>query len=133
MDYNQDWDWEDAGEHILISKQVIDGTNTFAINVPASAKTGFTYARFRLSPDGGLAPDGPATGGEVEDYRVFIGPQQFTKMSMEGGQIVLTWSGAVILQQAPAPTGPWTVVPGAVSPHRVTPTGVAGFFRLTLP
>ncbi len=33
---------------------------------------GLTYARFRLSPDGGLSPTGLGIGGEVEDYAITI-------------------------------------------------------------
>ena len=36
------------------------------------AASGDTYARFRLSTAGGLAPTGLAADGEVEDYRVTI-------------------------------------------------------------
>jgi hypothetical protein len=35
------------------------------------------------------------------------------------------------LQSAPAVTGPWTDVPGASSPHAVTPSGASMFFRVT--
>jgi hypothetical protein len=40
--------------------------------VPAGAIPGRTYARFRCSTAGGLAPTGPAADGEVEDYVIGI-------------------------------------------------------------
>lgn len=43
---------------------------TFAI--PASAATGNTIARFRVSSAGGLSPVGQAPNGEVEDYQITI-------------------------------------------------------------
>jgi uncharacterized repeat protein (TIGR03803 family) len=50
-----------------------------------------------------------------------------------GTNIVVTWPGpgCGVLQQAPAVTGPWTDVPGAMSPY-VTPLSAGGirFFRL---
>jgi SdrD B-like domain/GEVED domain len=51
----------------------------FCFNVPASAvfANGNAFSRFRLSPNGGLGPDGPAFGpplpiGEVEDYKTAL-------------------------------------------------------------
>ena len=50
------------------------GTNTISFDVPETAVLGITYARFRLSTEGGLNPNGAADDGEVEDYRVTISP-----------------------------------------------------------
>lgn len=72
VDFNQDGDWLDAGEQIFVSQAVVAGTNVLTANFPATATSGNTYARFRLSHDGGLSPTGLADGGEVEDYRIFI-------------------------------------------------------------
>ncbi|MCA9166590.1 MAG: pre-peptidase C-terminal domain-containing protein [Planctomycetales bacterium] len=72
MDWNRDGDWSDPGEQILVSQAVTAGANTFNVAVPASTSNGATYARFRLSRDGGLSPTGLALNGEVEDYRVTI-------------------------------------------------------------
>ena len=41
-------------------------------SIPASALT--TYARFRVSKEGGLGPDGLALSGEVEDYAIRLLP-----------------------------------------------------------
>ncbi len=43
-----------------------------ALNVPATAAVGPTFARFRISTAGGLAPSGPALDGEVEDYPLVV-------------------------------------------------------------
>src|SRR5690606_22189207 len=40
--------------------------------IPVSAAAGRTFARFRLSRDGGLGPTGAAPDGEVEDYSLTI-------------------------------------------------------------
>ncbi|MFW6155545.1 MAG: GEVED domain-containing protein [Planctomycetota bacterium] len=72
IDFNADGDWVDAGEQIFVSLPVSPGVNTLAFTLPAMtpgpART--SYARFRLSSAGGLAPTGGAPDGEVEDYRV---------------------------------------------------------------
>ncbi len=53
-------------------------TRTFCIVVPPSTPTPLqpltTYARFRVSREGGLGPDGLALSGEVEDYALTILP-----------------------------------------------------------
>ena len=42
--------------------------------VPASAKLGPTFARFRYAYESDLGPTGPAVAGEVEDYQVTVLP-----------------------------------------------------------
>lgn len=76
LDFNQDQDWDDPGEQIAVSLDVVEGENTLSVQVPNTALVGQTYARFRLSSAGGLAPIGSATDGEVEDYHVFIAPDR---------------------------------------------------------
>lgn len=77
IDFDGNSAWEDPGDRIFTS-QAIDGggvPNSLSFAVPASAKLGATYARFRFSLQGGLKSTGPATDGEVEDYRVTIEAQ----------------------------------------------------------
>ncbi len=72
MDFNQDGDWNDVGEKILSSHDVVAGANTVNVAIPEVSPEGITFARFRLSRDGGLNATGFAPNGEVEDYRVNI-------------------------------------------------------------
>ena len=72
IDFNGDGDWNDPGEKIFDSVLLVEGTNSLTFDVPTTAVPGATFARFRLSSSGGLAPTGPASDGEVEDYRVVI-------------------------------------------------------------
>ena len=72
IDWNQDSDWDDAGEKVFDRVGVSDGVNNLNINTPINAETGITFARFRLSSAGGLAPRGYAEDGEVEDHQVEI-------------------------------------------------------------
>jgi hypothetical protein len=71
-DFNQDGDWNDAGEQIFDSVVVRQGVNPLDVAVPETAAKGSTYVRFRLSRTGNLTPEGLALNGEVEDYRVDI-------------------------------------------------------------
>jgi hypothetical protein len=73
IDFNIDGDWDDAGEQIIDNEE-LDGDNDFDFNVPAppDSEFGKTFARFRLSSQGDLAPTGLAESGEVEDYEVEI-------------------------------------------------------------
>ncbi len=78
IDFNHDGDWDDPGEQIFANYDL--GTSagvqvlTFVIpgDTGANVKLGDTYARFRLSTAGGLAPTGEALDGEVEDHLVTI-------------------------------------------------------------
>lgn len=72
LDLNQDGSWDDVGEQIFTSISVTAGTTLHEVSLPESTPLGTTYARFRLSKQGGLAPTGLALDGEVEDYRVSI-------------------------------------------------------------
>ncbi|MDM4016262.1 GEVED domain-containing protein [Roseiconus lacunae] len=56
-------------------------TTSVLIDVPASALSGSTYARFRLSEQSTLGPNGDATSGEVEDYEIFVGTNPYTNAS----------------------------------------------------
>jgi hypothetical protein len=75
IDWNSDGDWEDANEQIFSSEPLDAGTNSFTLTVSDSRDdlvAGATFARFRVSTAGGLAPFGAAVDGEVEDYQVTI-------------------------------------------------------------
>jgi hypothetical protein len=61
-----------TSEQIFTMEPLSAGSNNLNFNVPAGAATGTTYARFRMSVNGGLSPTGWASDGEVEDYQVAI-------------------------------------------------------------
>ena len=74
IDFDADGTWAQAADQILKAQAVIAGSNVLNVSVPATAKTGVgTFARFRLSTQGGLPSNGPASDGEVEDYRILLG------------------------------------------------------------
>ena len=74
IDFNGNGTFDHPAEHLWggTSQALISGSNNLTFPVPATAVQGSTYARFRLSMNGGLAPTGLAPDGEVEDYRVQI-------------------------------------------------------------
>ncbi len=74
IDYNADGDFTDTDEQIFANKILNIGSHNENIIVPTNLTIGNSYARFRCSDLGGLAPTGHVTGGEVEDYLVSLQP-----------------------------------------------------------
>jgi len=72
VDFDGDGTWYQADEHVVINQAVSSGTHTFNYTVPTTAVPGVTFARLRISANGGEMSDGPSPDGEVEDYRLRI-------------------------------------------------------------
>ncbi|MBS3768433.1 MAG: hypothetical protein KGY75_10000, partial [Candidatus Cloacimonetes bacterium] len=72
IDFNNDGDWQDAGEQIFLDFPLPAGIHSLNFNVPAGAATGSTFARFRYSTFASLGTTGYAADGEVEDYKIEI-------------------------------------------------------------
>ena len=89
IDFNQDGDWNDAGEQIFASQPVEAGLNTLSFMVPTDAAQGGTTARFRLSSLGGLRPTGLASDGEVEDHAIRVITNVAPTVTTGNGSIVL--------------------------------------------
>lgn len=49
--------------------------------------------------------------------------------SVSGGNVVIQWTGTV-LESAPSPNGPWSVVSGAAHPYSAAPSGNGLYFRV---
>jgi len=107
-----------------------------------------TDGRFSLDPSALLFADndGDAAEAYVSSVQVSNGrrPDAFLealggpsaakipgviKASLEGGQVVIRWTGGVSLESADSPAGPWSIVTGAASPYTVTSPGAAKFYR----
>jgi hypothetical protein len=54
------------------------------------------------------------------------------RANIQGGSVVVRWTGGVPLQSADTLAGPWTTVSGATSPY-TPPAGSAKFFRPQIP
>ncbi|TWT48461.1 S8 family serine peptidase [Botrimarina hoheduenensis] len=70
VDFNDDGDWDDAGEHLFVNRGLSSGTTTrIAAIVTAAVDTTATTlaARFRWGPFN-IGYTGEAIAGEVEDY-----------------------------------------------------------------
>jgi hypothetical protein len=77
IDFNNDGDFEDAGEYIVANQTVPNGANSLTqtpgYTVPPAALTGTPLgARVRLTSTGTPGPTGVGGPGEVEDYIVTI-------------------------------------------------------------
>ena len=68
MDFNQDGMFDEKSERIFSAAPLGGGGNNLSFHVPQAAKPGSSYARFRLSQEGGLPPFGDGGAGEVEDH-----------------------------------------------------------------
>jgi photosystem II stability/assembly factor-like uncharacterized protein len=76
IDWNQDGDFDDAGENAVCTVGLTNLTETYSFTVPTDALLGSTTMRIRLKyydADCG-SPCGATTYGEVEDYKVHILP-----------------------------------------------------------
>ena len=71
MDWDGDLKWDHATEQIFAG-WLPDGTHGINVTPPAGSVVGQTFARFRISSQGGLTPEGYAPDGEVEDHEVWI-------------------------------------------------------------
>jgi hypothetical protein len=74
IDLNRDGDWTDPDEQIATNVVLDAGANELAVAIPLTAVPGSTWARFRISQLGGLAPTGVADHGEVEDHSITTVP-----------------------------------------------------------
>ena len=71
VDWNQDGMF-DTDEQIINDAALSVGANSLSYSVPVWAKTGDTWARFRLSSVASIGPTGGVSDGEVEDYPVQV-------------------------------------------------------------
>lgn len=76
----------DAGDQIATDIPLATGPNVLTVAIPANARVGPTFARFRYSSSSfsGLQPTGYAGDGEVEDYMFII------EQEGPGSDIVIT-------------------------------------------
>jgi hypothetical protein len=88
IDFDGDGNWGSAGEQIFDSVPLVPGEGLYKFSVPSWARSGLSYARFRISSAGNLGMAGPADDGEVEDYALFIAPPVFTGGNTHSEQLV---------------------------------------------
>lgn len=75
VDFNQNSDWSDAGDHVFINQALSAGANTLSLTIPLAANTGISYSRFRFrTANNVITFSGSEADGEVEDYALHIDP-----------------------------------------------------------
>ncbi len=78
IDYNQNGDFTDAGEHVIVNVSDTAIQNAGLITIPATATLGSTVMRLRIvnadpaAPPINNTPCGNSTFAEVEDYTIVI-------------------------------------------------------------
>ncbi len=72
VDFDRDGTFTAAGDQVFKDMPLLGGMNHLSLTVPATAKFGDTFARFRFSRRGLLSWKGLAEDGEVEDYKVSL-------------------------------------------------------------
>ena len=104
VDFNQNGSWADSEDRIFNGTLLAAGVNTLTFPVPATAKTGRTYSRWRFTVQGpDLTFTGAAPDGEVEDHLVAIIPdRERCDLGCEGREFWLAFPG----NYAPDPTNP---------------------------
>jgi hypothetical protein len=90
IDFDGDGNWGGALENVISSQVTGPGTFEFAINVPAWATAGTTYARFRLATNPIASPNGVMNNGEIEDYAVSIASPMAGPLDFDGNGIPFT-------------------------------------------
>ena len=79
----------------------------------------------------GTADGGPANRyGAGTFYFEPAAEPPSVRIAREGAKVVLSWSGTGTLETAPGVTGPWTVVPGAVSGAAWDAGAASAFYRI---
>jgi ELWxxDGT repeat protein len=74
IDFGGDGSWDEPADRIFTGEPLSEGLNLLAVEVPADAVLGSTFARFRVSSAGAPAPGGAADDGEVEDEPIELFP-----------------------------------------------------------
>ncbi len=83
IDFNRNGSFDDAGEQVFVDTLLSMGLNNLTFEVPSGVSVGQTFARFRFNTRGLLDWRGPASDGEVEDYKITIA-QSFTPQPNSG-------------------------------------------------
>ena len=103
IDWNNDGDFNDTGEHIIQDKKLSgDGTTSVPFSIPSTTDphNNTYYARFRLCHNSGECntPTGEVVGGEVEDYKWSFGPTAVTLETFSGtGMAASTTQMAILI------------------------------------
>lgn len=108
-DWNQDGDFDDAGEQVAVDAQDTDNDGYIPVTLtpPASATAYNTFVRLRWSSQAGLGAAAEAPDGEVEDYQVLVQPPTAIYACPAGySPLVGGGYGVAIISTPPGATNP---------------------------
>jgi len=74
IDWNQDLDFADPGENLLVAGTPGNGPYTTTVTSPPGASYGSTIMRIRIKWTGAVPACGTESWGEVEDYTIVLTP-----------------------------------------------------------
>jgi PKD repeat protein len=92
VDWNQDYDFDDAGETITVMGTPGSGPYTGTITPPESASKGDCRLRIRINWTEILSSCGTTTYGEVEDYHLYVGTPGLWNGGISGSET--SWNTA---------------------------------------
>ncbi len=107
IDYNQDNDFDDAGELAFDAGSTSSATVNGSINIPANASLGSTRVRVQMKYNAASAACESFARGEVEDYTINLSdpappvcnsPSNLQSSSVTQNSAVLTWSSVAAAQ-----------------------------------
>ncbi len=95
IDFDGNGTWVEANERIFNGLVISGGVNNLSFTVPATARKGITFARFRFTTQTSILDfTGQGPVGEVEDYRVsIITDRERCDLDCEGREYWLTFPG----------------------------------------
>ncbi len=143
IDWNQNGNFNDAGEKVYFGSATGPHTESFNITVPATAALGNTRMRI-INVEGGsttsILPCGTYTWGETEDYLVNVGPcvastvtaaPPATTTATCGGTVTIaaTINGSFPSAQwevQTSPTGVWTNITNTPPYNNVSTPNIVG-------
>ena len=109
------------GRFSLDPSALLFGDNDGDVNEAYVSSAQFSNGR---RPDAFLAALGGASAAKIPGS---------IKAAIEGGRVVIRWTGGVPLQSADSALGPWSDVSGATSPYPVPTLGTAKLYRPKIP
>lgn len=107
IDYNQDNDFDDAGELAFDAGSTSTATVNGSINIPANASLGSTRVRVQMKYNAASTACESFARGEVEDYTINLSdpappvcntPSNLQSSSVTQSSAVLTWSSVAAAQ-----------------------------------
>lgn len=95
VDFDGNGSWAQANEKIFNAVVISGGVNNLSFTVPATARKGVTFARFRFTTQTSVLDfTGQGPVGEVEDYQVsIITDRERCDLDCEGREFWLTFPG----------------------------------------